>query len=518
MLERALLVALAALVAVPYPVAASPAPPRSEALRPAARRLVDDAMTALGGEARLRAISVVRLKAMRTRNALEQSIRPDGPYIDTVDDLVETRRFDRPALRDDLRARGFAAAWADGAKWVTTVTLVSGGEAFAMRDGPMAPANHAGVQAAEESLALGPERVLLTAADAADLHREAPAMLHGFRHDVLAFTWRGAPVRVFVEPVSHMLAAVEITRPRPEHIFWAPWGDVTTRLSFDVWMIEANGIHYPRRWTIESNGRVAESWFIDEVAFNPPDTPPLDVGADLAAKARTTHRTIEDIKLPDAATAVTLVPGITLRPGSWNVTEVETPAGIWVIEGPIGNSYSAQVMREVAAKGQKLIGVITTSDSWPHIGGLREYVARHVPIVALDLNLPQLTRLFGAPHAQAPDRLALHPAAPILRPVTGDQWLGAGQNRMRLMPFRTVTGERQFAIWWPAHRLLYTSDLFTVSADGSIFLPQYLDETRDLVKREQLDVKTIFGMHYGPTDWKALLARVDAKGGERPAG
>jgi hypothetical protein len=81
-----------------------------------------------------------------------------------------------------------------------------------------------------------------------------------------------------------------------------------------------------------------------------------------------------------------------------------------------------------------------------------------------------------------------------------------------------VTGERQFAIWWPAHRLLYTSDLFTVSADGSIFLPQYLDETRDLVTRQHLDVKTIFGMHYGPTDWRALLARVDAKGGDRPAG
>lgn len=516
--ERTLLIALIALAAVPSPVAASAAHPPSQASRPAVRQLVDEAMTALGGEARLRAIAVVRLKAMRTRNALEQSIRPDGPYIDTVDDLVETRRFDRPALRDDLRSRGFAAAWVDGAKWVTATTLVTGGEAFATRDGPLAPASHAAVQAAEESLALGPERVLLTAADAADLRSEAPAMLHGFRHDILAFTWRGAPVRVFLEPVSHMLAAVEITRPRPEHMFWAPWGDVTTRLSFDVWMIEANGMHYPRRWTIEGNGRVAESWFVDEVAFNPPDTPQLDVDATLAAKAQATHRRIEDIRLPDAATAVMLAPGITLRPGSWNVTEVDTPAGTWVIEGPIGNGYSAQVMREVAAKGQKLAGVITTSDLWPHIGGLREYVARHVPIVALDLNLPVLTRLFAAPHAQAPDQLALHPAAPAFHTVTGDQWLGEGQNRMRLMPFRTVTGERQFAIWWPAHRLLYTSDLFTVGRDGSIFLPQYLDETRDLVKRERLDVKTIFGMHYGPTDWKALLARVDAKDGARPAG
>jgi hypothetical protein len=481
--------------------------------RLSARHLVDEAMTALGGEARLRGIDVVRLKMMRTRNALEQSIRPDGPYIDTVDDVVETRRFDRPALRDEFRARGFAADWVNGARWVSNTTLVTGGEASAMRDGGMVPANYAAVQTAEESLALGPERVLLTAAAAADLHGEPPVGFHGFRHDAVAFTWKGASVRILLEPVSHMLAAIEITRPRPYHIFWSPWGDVTTRISFDVWMIEANGMHYPRRWTIEGNGRVAESWFVDEVAFNPRDAGVLDIDDALLAKARTTHRRIEDVKLPDPSTAVTVAPGITLRPGSWNVSEVETPAGTYVIEGPIGNAYSAQVMREVAAKGQRIIGVITTSDSWPHIGGLREYAARGVPIVALDLNLPVLTRLFEAPHRTAPDLLATRRTRPILRPVTGDQWLGEGQNRMHLLPFRTVTGERQFAIWWPAHRLLYTSDLFTVTPDGSIFLPQFLDETRDLVKREGLDVKTIFGMHYGPTDWKALLEKVDAPRG-----
>src|SRR3569833_903507 len=309
-----------------------------------------------------------------------------------------------------------------------------------------------------------------------------------------------------------MLAEIEMTRARRYHILWSPWGDVTTRISFDVWMIEANGMHYPRRWTIEGNGRVAESWFVDEVAFNPRDAGVLDIDDALLAKARTTHRRIEDIKLPDPSTAVTVAPGITLRPGSWNVSEVETPAGTYVIEGPIGNAYSAQVMREVAAKGQRIIGVITTSDSWPHIGGLREYAARGVPIVALDLNLPVLGRLFDAPHRTLPDQLATQRTRPILRPVTGDQWLGDGQNRMHQQPFRTVTGERQFAIWWPAHRLLYTSGLFTVTANGSIFLPQYLDETRDLERREQLDVKAIFGMHYGPPDWAGLLAKVDAKG------
>jgi hypothetical protein len=365
------------------------------------------------------------------------------------------------------------------------------------------------VQIAEESLALGPERALVTAADARDLHREASAMLHGYAHDVIAFHWHGEPVRLYLEPVSHMLAAVEVTRPRPYQLNWTPWGDVTTRTSFELWMREAGGIRYPRRWTIENDGRVSDSWFIDAIAFNPSDPAPLDVSPDLAAKAAAAHRPVEDTKLAEPATAVTLAPGIILRPGSWNISEVETPAGVWIIEGPIANSYSAQVMAEVEARGRHVIGVVTTSDSWPHIGGLREYVARHVPIVALDLNKPVLMRLFAAPHRQSPDALARHPAAPRLELVTAPRWLGTGVNRMRLLPYRTVNGERLMAIWWPAHHLLYTSDLFSVRPDGSVFLPQFFDETRDLVRREGLDVRTVFGMHYGPIDWAGLVERAD---------
>lgn len=472
----------------------------------AGRILLAEAIAAQGGEEKLRSIHSDRIAAMRLRNAVEQSVRPEGPYIDTTDDLVEVRRFEDPALRDDLRSRGFVADWPNGSSWKDSTLLVTGGEAFAARaNAPLAIGNYAAVSLAEESLALGPERLLLTATRASDLQRLPSRVINGFAHDVVGFTWNGSPVRIYLTPQSHVPAAVEITRPLPFHLFWSPWGDVTTRLRFDIWNIEKNGVHFPRRWTFESNGRPIESWFVDSIEFNPEALPAMDVSPALKSQAHASHQRIDQRRLPPPQAAIAVAPGITLRAGAWNVAEVESPDGMFVIEAPISSAYSNEVIEEAKRSGRRIAGVITTSDSWPHIAGLREYVANRIPVIALDLNRPVIERLLAAPHHRLPDTLARHPIKPVFQLISRPQWLGRGPDRMRLFPYRTATGERQFAIWWPGLRLLYTSDLFTVNPDGSVFLPQYLSEARDLVERERLDVKTVFGMHYGPTAWGELV-------------
>ena len=79
---------------------------------------------------------------------------------------------------------------------------------------------------------------------------------------------------------------------------------------------------------------------------------------------------------------------------------------------------------------------------------------------------------------------------------------------MRLIPLRTVTGERQMLVYWPAHRLLYTRDIFSLDGDA-VWLPQYRDEVASAIAREGLDVRTAFGMHYPPTPW-GMIAEATA--------
>jgi hypothetical protein len=152
---------------------------------------------------------------------------------------------------------------------------------------------------------------------------------------------------------------------------------------------------------------------------------------------------------------------------------------------------------------------VTTSDSWPHIGGVREYAARGIPIYALDLNRAILTRLMAAPHRLHPDLLAKTPHEAKFTFVSKRLTLGTGENRIEMIPFRTVTGERQIMVYFPGARLVYTSDLFSIARDGSIFLPQFAQEAVDAISREKLDVARVYGMHYDPVPLPQLHKAIE---------
>ena len=145
-------------------------------------------------------------------------------------------------------------------------------------------------------------------------------------------------------------------------------------------------------------------------------------------------------------------------PGRFGIVAVKQDDGVVIIEAPLSSEYSGQAIADAQKRfgGAPVKAVITTSDAWPHIGGIREYVARGIPIYALDLNVPILTRLIAAKYESSPDSLAATPRPATLRAVTGKTSLGSGASRLEVYPFRSATGERQMMIYWPAYRLLST--------------------------------------------------------------
>ena len=493
---RPLLALLSLFVAVPAALIAADA---IAAPAPSAAALAEQALAAQGGRATLQAVKLVQLRGIIHRQALEQSVRPEGPYFEAVSDFTETRRFADPALRQKLTSRGFLGSWWVKPDWSDSETLVTGGAALAWRGGKWASGSQAGVEVAEESLALGPERVLLTALAANDLSIGVPGQLHGFAHDTLRFSFHGACVTLLLIPESHLIAAVDIVEAHPLDIFLAPWGDVRTHIEWGAWTLEPNGIRYPRQWTIDINGGRERSVLIDAVAFDPAIDATLLAGdADTIAAARQGVRAIADIPF-STARSLEPAPGITLVQGAWNVVVVKGTDGVTLIEAPISGNFAKGALDHARALGP-VRRVITTSDSWPHIAGLREVVAEGVPLVLLDRNKPVIERLLAAPHTLSPDSLARKPAKARLTLVSRPITLGSGDTTMWLVPFHTVTGERQMAIYWPKYKLLYTSDLMNVQLDA-VWLPQYRDEVAELIARERLDVETVFGMHYAPIAW-----------------
>jgi hypothetical protein len=280
---------------------------------------------------------------------------------------------------------------------------------------------------------------------------------------------------------------------------------------YSFWWLQ-NGFHYPLQKDILRNGLLDQTESITKLDFNPP--PSADEFA-IAPAIRTAFaaqagKTVDD-RAPNASGASEIVPGVWFFQGSWNTTLIRQDDGIVVLEAPISSGYSAKVLGFAQSKfpGMAIKAVITTSDSWPHIGGVREYVARGIPVYVLDRTVPLIERFLRAPRTKYSDSLAKADRLADLRPVAAKTTIGSGANRLEIYPIHGETSERQMMVYFPAHKLLYGSDPFQQMEDGKLFYPQTVYELQSAVEREQLSVDRFFMMHIGPNPWSMVLKTVE---------
>jgi hypothetical protein len=370
------------------------------------------------------------------------------------------------------------------------------------------PCSLATLDSAREMLALGPARLLLTASDAPDLHFDAPETLRSTSHAVVAFTWQKVPVRVLLNPFNHLPDAVETTQEF--HDFWYFWGDVEQRIYFDNWKF-SQGIAFPTNLVEERNGAVWSSTQALNVEFNVPiDPKAFAMDAKVAKQSAGSPGWNRQFR---AQKATTLAPGVDLYPGAWNSTIVKQPDGIVILEAPISELYIKGVIEEARKRypGTPVKAVLSTSDSWPHTGGVRFAVAEGLPVYILDLNRSLLDRMISAPHALDPDALekSKHSKSPNWKIVSGKEEIGGGENRMELYPLRGASTERQYMVYFPESRLLYASDTLALNEDGSLYDPELMHEVALAVERANLKVDTVFAMHQGPMPWSQVIALIE---------
>jgi hypothetical protein len=486
---------------------------RLHAADPAALALIHAGLAAEGGEAKLRALRSVQWEASGYRNELEQSERPEGPYIVQMNDLTEVH---------DLAGHRYLSRQTSSLYPVvrfTNTVVVSDHVAMRFTSSvgaaapplqPAQPGTPQQVQSAQERMALSPERLLLTALDASDLHTAPDVILQSIPQNVVSFMLDGAPVTLYLNPYTHLPTAVDYSGPLAHSIFWSYLGDATMRINFSLWWLAKGGIHLPLQWNVEENG-LPDSMFVirklevDEPLNESDLTIPDEVRKRYNPNSKAADLEARPLGIPGQP-AQELRPGIVFIPGAWNATFIHQDDGIVILEAPISSGYSAKVIAEAQKRfpGLPVKAVITTSDSWPHLAGIREYVAQGIPIYALDLNRPILERVIAGKRTTKPDTLERSPRKPEFHAVSGKTVLGAGPNRLELYPIHGETSERQMMVYFPEHHLLYGSDPFQQNDDGSFFYPQTVGELIDAVTREHLVVDQFFMMHIGLTPWSAL--------------
>jgi hypothetical protein len=469
-----------------------------------AQQCLGAALAAMGGQERLAQLKSVRLQSAGHTLLVEQSYR-QAPFITSYE--RDTTTLDLVNGRLETEAK---LTWpeSDNDQADSEATLVVGPAGGVYRGKKQdSPCSLDDLDVAHGLLALGPSRLLLTALAAPDLHFEAPETLRSSLHAVVAFTWQKLAVRVLLNPFNHLPDAVESVRQL--HDFWYFWGDVRQRIYFDNFKL-VRGISYPTTIVEERNDMVWSSMQALNVEFDVPlDEKSFAMDSAVAAKSAAGH----GWERPFSAKSDTvLAPGIDLFTGSWNSTVIRQDDGIVILEAPISSLYTQGVIEEARKRypGVPVKAVLSTSDSWPHVGGVRFAVSQGLPIYILDLNRPLLERMIQAPHTLAPDALqrAAH-ARPDWQIVAKTESLGSGANRVELHPLRGASTERQYMVYFPGQRLLYASDTLVLNEDGSLYNPELMHEVAQAVARDGLAVDTVFAMHQAPVSWSQVMTQVE---------
>jgi hypothetical protein len=394
-------------------------------------------------------------------------------------------------------------------------TIVDADTAALSRGDRFAPSGHQAFDDGRERIELAPERVLFTALAAADLAAAPDVRVHGITQRVVTFGWRGKRARLMLDSGDFVPTALEIAQ---EDTFGV-WGTVTQTTFYSLWTLIPGGVRYPLQVDRDWNGVTKSSATIMKIDVNPAIEDkffaiPDEVKKAFAAAPVTGFATMkldtEKQRVDIAAGTAGNAGSIVQYGGNWNVGVVQQPDGLVIIEAPIGSHYSVQVLDELAKRypGARVKAMVTTSDAWPHLGGVREYVARGIPVYGLDLNQPILERLLRANYSARPDALAKTPKPARFTWVSAKTVIGTGDTRLELYPIRGENGERMMAAYFPALKLLYTSDEIQRQRTGGFFMPELLLEVRDLIEREHLDVDRVFGMHIGSIPWSEIEAAI----------
>ena len=472
----------------------------SETKRNSAKSYVEQAVEQMGGASRLEAIRTARVEYWGHRYLLEESERPDGPWIVAYEKATELRDYQRGALHRDEEQWGLGLE--EGVK--SSMTVADGVAQMTTGD-QRRPMSMEQVVNVQEELEFSPQRLMLAALSAADLHALPDTRIHGEPYDVIAFTHDAVSVRVYLNVYTGLPGAVEWTRAYPYSTFWRVWGDVQNRLEYTTYQLLPGGIRLPLQYDLARNGQPFTSEIITKIELNP-QLPQDAFVISPDVKTAFEQRKSRMSEGPPLGKPLPLVQGddsLVQFVGAWNCAIVKQPDGLVILEAPISPAHTRALLAQAHKRFPNIPvkAAITTSDAWPHFGGIREIVANGIPIYAVDLNQPILTRFINAPFTQAPDTLAKSLKPAKFYWVSAKTVIGNGSNRLELYPMRNASGERMMMVYFPEHKLLYTSDLVQPGQNGPFFMMEYVREAFDAAKRENLTVERFFGMHIPMSPW-----------------
>lgn len=450
-------------------------------------------------------VNYIRMHYVGHNQWLEQSENPTGPFITSYFDTEEIRGAKEFKLYQKTEGKANVSS---GAGVQTSVQVDTAGYMpYGKRKMPL----YYGF--AEENLnwmQYGPE-YLLRKAQRSGAKFDKMIELEGVNHYQLSFTENGIGNKIFINASTGLISEAHVDTYTPYGYFFSLWGKYTTRIQYSLYSLNKHNLIYPLQWDVYRTGQLWKKISINEIEFLKAVNDTLFVIPADIQKARVGKEYANKTNLP-VTKVIEVAKGIYVIPGYWFTGWIEQEDGIVVLEAPISTGYSVQLMNEIKKRypSKKIKSVIVSSDAWPHLAGIREYISENIPVYTNKLNKGILDRIAASDFSPQPDRQQLKKAKPDYRLVDKQLLLDDKVLPVQIIPIQGEAGERMVAVYFPKQKVLYASDLIQRNHNNSgFFFIEYLAEVKAVVDRNKLDVEKVYAMHMAPVAWKEIEAALD---------
>jgi hypothetical protein len=160
--------------------------------------------------------------------------------------------------------------------------------------------------------------------------------------------------------------------------------------------------------------------------------------------------------------------------------------------------------------------VLVVSDlAWPHIAGVRSWVAMGATVVGHRSTREFLTQVVNRRWKENPDLLEKRRSGSRFRFIAVDDSLVLGGGAVRLYPINGIGSEGSLMTWLPGDRFLFPGDYVQGLKGPSM---AYAAEVMAATKRLGLAPERFAAMHMGLTSWADLVEALSPKAQASTAG
>ncbi len=374
------------------------------------------------------------------------------------------------------------------------VTIDDGMHASVVRGGRATPIH----RRRADSRNLDPWAVIADWSAATDVRAAGLEMYRDYPRVVLVRRTAEGLQRLFVDPKSGFPVKLDLVEP---HYLW---GQQHVEYLWSTWVTD-EGVSYPGAAFRVVDGRVEYSRTNGDceilapaaaptlAAPAPPAQPPADLPLFLQP-------------LPPSAVKVTGSVWLLSNPG-YNEVVAEAGGEVFLFDstqGEVRARQDADLIRKLFPRARK-VNVVVTDLAWPHVAGVRYWVAEGATIISHGASREFLQRVVDRRWIDAPDlleRKRLQDRGSVRFDfVPIDRATDLAQGHVRLIPIDGVASEVALMAYLPQQQFLWASDFIQTLESPS----RYAREVIDAAERDGIRPERVAAEHLPITMWSEVL-------------